>query len=234
MNSPTLSRTAWLTVARLWPVAMLNYLDRQIFSTMKQSIMAGVPDIGNDARFGELMAVFLFVYGLFSPIGGYVADRFNRRWVIIGSLAVWSTVTFLTGHARTYEQLWWARALMGVSEACYIPAGLALLADFHAGGTRSRAIGIHQSGIYFGIILGGTGGLIADSSHGWGAAFTWFGLAGVIYAAVLVFFLKNAPRDEAAVRPNRRGDRPRSSRPAVSGDGGLDQARFARAGVLSR
>ena len=204
MNSPTLSRTAWLTVALLWPVAMLNYLDRQIFSTMKQSIMAGVPDIGNDARFGELMAVFLFVYGLFSPIGGYVADRFNRRWVIIGSLAVWSTVTFLTGHARTYEQLWWARALMGVSEACYIPAGLALLADFHAGGTRSRAIGIHQSGIYFGIILGGTGGLIADSSHGWGAAFTWFGLAGVIYAAVLVFFLKNAPREEAAGNTKKR------------------------------
>jgi len=204
MNSPTLSRTAWLTVALLWPVAMLNYLDRQIFSTMKQSIMAGVPDIGNDARFGELMAVFLFVYGLFSPIGGYVADRFNRRWVIIGSLAVWSTVTFLTGHARTYEQLWWARALMGVSEACYIPAGLALLADFHAGGTRSRAIGIHQSGIYFGIILGGTGGLIADSSHGWGAAFTWFGLAGVIYAAVLVFFLKNAPREEAAGNTEKR------------------------------
>ena len=205
MKAPALSRTAWLTVALLWPVAMLNYLDRQIFSTMKQSIMTAVPDIGTDARFGELMAVFLFVYGLFSPIGGYVADRFNRRWVIIGSLAVWSTITFLTGHARTYEQLWWARALMGVSEACYIPAGLALLADFHAGGTRSRAIGIHQSGIYFGIILGGTGGLIADSSHGWGAAFTWFGLAGVVYAAVLIFFLKNAPRDEATVGGDGNG-----------------------------
>ena len=199
MKAPALSRTAWLTVALLWPVAMLNYLDRQIFSTMKQSIMAGVPDIGTDARFGELMAVFLFVYGLFSPIGGYVADRLNRRWVIIGSLAVWSTITFLTGHARTYEQLWWARALMGVSEACYIPAGLALIADFHTGGTRSRAVGIHQSGIYFGIILGGTGGLIADSSHGWGAAFTWFGLAGVVYAAVLLGFLKNAPREKVPV-----------------------------------
>ena len=195
MKAPALSRTAWLTVALLWPVAMLNYLDRQIFSTMKQSIMAGVPDIGTEARFGELMAVFLFVYGLFSPIGGYVADRFNRRRVIIGSLAVWSTITFLTGHARTYEELWWARALMGVSEACYIPAGLALIADFHAGGTRSRAIGLHQSGIYFGIILGGTGGFIADSSHGWSAAFAWFGLAGVIYAGILFFLLRNAPRD---------------------------------------
>ena len=199
MNATTpLPRAAWLAVALLWPVALLNYLDRQIFSTMKKSIIADVPDIVTDARFGELMAVFLFVYGLCSPVGGYVADRFNRRWVIIGSLAVWSAITWLTGHARTCEQMWWARALMGVSEACYIPAGLALIADFHSGGTRSRAIGVHQSGIYLGIIVGGFGGYIADSSHGWRAAFHWFGLAGVLYAAVLFFFLKNAPRSGAA------------------------------------
>ena len=194
MNADSSMRSAWLAVMLLWPVAVLNYLDRQIFSTMKASIMGGVPDIANDARFGGLMAVFLFVYGIFSPVGGYIADRFDRRRVIIASLAVWSTVTWLTGHAQSYEQLWWARALMGISEACYIPAGLALIADFHHGGTRSRAVGIHQSGIYAGIILGGAGGYIADSSHGWRAAFTWFGLAGVAYAVVLLFFLKNAPR----------------------------------------
>ena len=181
-------------MALLWPVALLNYLDRQIFSTMKKSIIADVPDIVTDARFGELMAVFLFVYGIFSPVGGYIADRFNRRWVIIGSLTNWSAITRLTGHARTFDQLWWARAVMGLSEACYIPAGLAMIADFHSGGTRSRAVGVHQSGIYLGIILGGTGGYIADSSYGWRAGFTWFGLAGVLYAVVLLCFLKNAPR----------------------------------------
>src|SRR5205807_2261378 len=106
----------------------------------------------------------------------------------------WSFVTWLTGHARSYEQLWWARALMGVSEACYIPAGLALIADFHTGRTRSRAIGIHQSGIYTGIIIGGLGGYIATSNHGWRAGFQWFGAAGVLYAIVLVLFLPNAPR----------------------------------------
>ncbi len=197
MESPSQKdphRAAWLAVALLWPVALLNYLDRQIFSTMKQSIIAGVPDIVTEARFGELMAVFLFVYGLCSPVGGYVADRFNRRWVIIGSLAVWSVITWLTGHARTYHELWTARALMGISEACYIPAALALLADFHGRGTRSRAIGVHQSGIYLGIILGGTGGYIAESAYGWRAGFTWFGCAGLIYALVLLKFLENAPR----------------------------------------
>lgn len=190
-NSP------WMVVALLFPVALLNYLDRQLFSTMKQSILAGVPDIVSDARFGELMAVFLFVYGFFSPIGGYIADRFNRRWVIIASLAIWSAITWFTGHAQNYEQLWWARALMGLSEACYIPAALALIADFHSSSTRSRAVGLHQAGIYLGIILGGFGGYIADSSYGWRAGFTWFGVAGVMYAVVLLFFLKNAPRSTA-------------------------------------
>ncbi|BCU75303.1 MFS transporter [Luteolibacter sp. LG18] len=194
IGSPT--RQAWITVLLLWPVALLNYLDRQIFATMKLSIMSGVPDIVTDQHFGDLMAVFLFVYGLFSPVGGYVADRFNRRWVIIVSLGVWSTITWLTGHATTYQQMWWARAIMGISEACYIPAALALIADFHHGGTRSRAVGIHQSGIYLGIIAGGLGGYIADSSYGWRAAFHWFGLAGVLYAAVLLLFLKNAPKNE--------------------------------------
>jgi MFS family permease len=177
---------------------LLNYLDRQIFATMKKSIMAGVPDIVSEARFGELMAAFLFVYGLLSPVGGYVADRWNRRWVIIGSLAAWSLTTWATGLARTYDELWWTRALMGLSEACYYPAGLALIADFHSGGTRSRAVGVHQSGIYIGMILGGTGGYIADSSHGWRAGFEWFGLAGVLYAVVLVVFLRDAPRTATA------------------------------------
>ncbi|MEO6742813.1 MAG: MFS transporter [Chthoniobacteraceae bacterium] len=208
MNSqpaPSPMSRAWLTVALLFPVALLNYLDRQIFSTMEKSITAGVPGVINHEHFGDLMAVFLLVYGLFSPVGGYVADRFNRRWVIIGSLGVWSFITWLTGRAQTFDQLWWARALMGVSEACYIPAGLALIADFHTGGTRSRAVGVHQAGIYTGIILGGMGGYIAESSHGWRAAFTWFGLAGVFYAGVLAFLLKNAPPPTAGAGETRAG-----------------------------
>ncbi len=182
---------AWAVVAVLWPVAMLNYLDRMIFATLKKSMMADLASIGTEERFGELMGIFLIVYGVCSPVGGYVADRFNRRWTVVASLAVWSLVTWLTGQARTFEQMWWARAAMGVSEACYIPAGLALLADFHAGPTRSRAIGIHQSGIYAGIALGGFGGYIAESSYGWRAAFNWFGAFGVAYTFVLAAGLRD-------------------------------------------
>ena len=82
---------------------------------------------------------------------------------------------------------------MGISEAFYIPAALALIADFHTGGTRARAVGIHQSGIYAGLALGGIGGYIAQTSS-WRNCFTWFGAAGVIYAVVLMLALRDAAK----------------------------------------
>lgn len=182
---------AWAVVAMLFPVALLNYLDRMMVATMRSSIRADIPTIANDADFGFLMAVFMWVYAAFSPIGGFLADRFNRRRMVILSLLVWSLMTWLTGYAQTFAQMAWIRALMGLSEAFYIPAALALIADFHPGATRSRAIGIHMCGIYAGQALGGVGGYIADTSS-WRNAFFWFGAAGVIYAILLLFALKES------------------------------------------
>ena len=181
---------AWVLVGLLWPVVMLNYLDRQMVSTIRASIRADIPSIANDQDFGIMMAVFMWVYAFLSPVGGFIADKFNRRWTIISSLFVWSAVTWATGHATTYPQLIFFRALMGISEAFYIPAALALIADFHTGGTRAKAIGIHHSGIYVGLALGGLGGYIAQTSS-WRNCFTWFGAAGVIYAVVLMLVLKD-------------------------------------------
>jgi MFS family permease len=181
---------AWAVVAMLFPVALLNYLDRMMVATMRVSIRADIPTIANDADFGFLMALFMWVYALCSPIGGFLADRFNRRWMVILSLFVWSLMTWLTGHATTFTQMAWTRALMGLSEAFYIPAALALIADFHPGPTRSRAVGIHMCGIYAGQALGGVGGYIADQSS-WRNAFYWFGATGVIYAIGLMFGLKD-------------------------------------------
>jgi len=186
------SAQAWCVVLLLWPVALLNYLDRMMVASMRASIRADIPSIANDAQFGLLMSLFMWVYAFLSPVGGFVADRFNRRWTVILSLCVWSVVTWLTGRATTFEQMAWARALMGISEACYIPAALALIADFHPGPTRSRAIGIHISGIYAGQTLGGVGGYIADTSS-WRNAFYWFGAIGVVYGIVLLLYLRDAP-----------------------------------------
>ncbi len=194
-NNPVSMNRAWLVVALLVPVALLNYLDRQMLASMKFSIMEDIPGIGNDADWGKILAVFKWTYAFLSPIGGYLSDRFSRRHVVAGSLLVWSIVTWLTGHVQTYEQLLVTRAVMGVSEAFYIPAALALIADFHKGPTRSRAVGFHQMGIYVGVIIGGFSGHVADNpALGWRWAFGTAGLIGVLYALPLFRLLKNPDR----------------------------------------
>ena len=185
---------AWLTVAVLVPVALLNYLDRQMLAAMKPSMMADLPDIATKANWGFVLGSFKWVYAALSPIGGFVADRSSRRHVIAGSLFVWSAVTWATGHVDSYTELVVARALMGVSEAFYIPAALALITDFHPGATRSRAVGAHQMGIYAGILIGGFAGYAAESpAIGRRGAFTTCGFVGVCYALPLFWLLQSRP-----------------------------------------
>ena len=190
----TPGRTAWVLVLLLMPVALLNYLDRQMLASMKYSVMADVPSIGGESDWGFMLGQFKWVYAVISPFGGYLADRFSRRLTVCASLFVWSAVTFWTGHVTTYHGLLWARSLMGVSEAFYIPAALALIADYHAGATRSRAVGLHQMAIYAGVIAGGFGGYVADDPRlGWRVAFDACGIFGMIYAIPLLAFLRDAP-----------------------------------------
>jgi MFS transporter, Spinster family, sphingosine-1-phosphate transporter len=192
---PTHLRTAWLVVVLLMPVALLNYLDRQMLAAMKFSVMADVPGIATEENWGFMLGQFKWVYAFLSPIGGYVADRYSRRFTICGSLFVWSAVTWWTGHVTTYGELLWARSLMGISEAFYIPAALALITDYHTGHTRSRAVGLHQMAIYFGVIAGGFGGYVADAPDlGWRWAFDACGIFGMAYAVPLALLLRDAPR----------------------------------------
>lgn len=203
-QAKALVRTAWLTVGLLVPVALLNYLDRQMLAAMKSSMMEDIPDIATKANWGIVLGSFKWVYAILSPVGGYVADRVSRRHVIAASLFVWSAVTWATGHVTSFDQLVWARAIMGVSEAFYIPAALALITDFHSGHTRSRAVGIHQMGIYAGIIVGGFSGYVADNPNfGWRLAFSACGVVGILYAVPLFALLRNPPRlAQAGLNPS--------------------------------
>jgi MFS family permease len=199
-----MARTAWLVVALLWPVALLNYLDRQMLAAMKSSVMLDIPSIGSEANWGFILGQFKWVYAILSPVGGYVADRFGRRYTICASLLVWSAVTWATGHVTTYDGLLVTRSLMGISEAFYIPAALALITDYHTGDTRSRAVGLHQMAIYLGVIVGGFSGYAADSTAlGWRSAFAACGLAGIVYAVPLTFLLRDAPKSaRTGARPD--------------------------------
>jgi MFS family permease len=181
---------AWLIVGLLCIVGCLNYLDRVMLTTMRASVTAAITM--TDAQFGLLTSAFLWIYGALSPFAGFLADRFSRSRVIIGSLFLWSLTTWLTSHCVTFEQLLTTRILMGISEACYLPAALSLIADYHRGPTRSLAMGIHLCGLSIGSGLGGLGGWLAEH-HGWTYAFTLFGSIGVAYSIMLLALLRDAP-----------------------------------------
>ena len=189
---------AWSVVGLLCVVGCLNYLDRNMITTMRKSIVDAVPMA--EAQFGLLTSVFLWVYGLLSPVAGFLADRFSRARVIIGSLIVWSGVTWLTAHATTFGELLTTRALMGISEAAYLPAAMALISDYHRGSTRSRATSIHLMGIMVGAGLGGIGGWFAER-HTWTFPFSLFGVFGVGYAVLLLFVLRDPPEGKEAAPP---------------------------------
>ena len=90
-----------IVIGFLWGVALFNYMDRQM-RTMKRAMQIDIVELQSAANFGYLMAVFLWIYGLMSPVSGIIADRLNRKWLIVGSLFVWSSVTYLMGIANTF------------------------------------------------------------------------------------------------------------------------------------
>ncbi len=186
---------AWLCVVLLWFVACLNYLDRIVITTMHESLTNAIPM--TEAQYGSLTTMFLWVYGALSPFAGFLSDRLGRRKVIIGSLFAWSAFTWLTGQAHSFNQLLFARGAMGISEACYIPAGMAMIMDYHRGPTRSLANGIHVSGVFVGSGLGGIGGWLAER-HDWSYSFKLLGLIGIAYAVILCILLRDAPSEPAA------------------------------------
>lgn len=178
----------WVVVGLLWVVALLNYMDRQMLSTMKEAMSHSIPELEKAETFGNLMAAFMWIYGLMSPFAGAIADRMNRKWLIVASLFVWSSVTLLMGFTHDFSTLYILRMVMGLSEAMYIPAALALIADFHTGKSRSLAIGVHMTGLYVGQALGGFGAMLSHHLS-WESTFIYFGLFGALYALVLATFL---------------------------------------------
>ena len=192
----------WVVVGLLSVVAFLNYLDRQMLATMQTAIGADIAELQLSQNFGRLMAIFLWIYAVVSPFAGSVADRLSRKWLIVGSLGVWSTVTLLMGLCTSFSQMYVLRGLMGISEALYIPSSLSLIADYHEGKNRSLAIGLHMTGLYLGQAVGGFGAIFS-SALSWRWTFSGFGLIGILYAVVLMVFLKEIRRPEVACHSER-------------------------------
>lgn len=205
-------RYKWTVVALLWLTVFFNYADRQaIFSILP--LLKRDFHLSN-TELGLLGSVFLWVFTPVSPLAGYVGDRFNRKTVIVASLLIWSSVTCLTGLARSATQLFLLRAAMGLSEAAYFPAALAMISDYHGKGTRSRAVAIHGTGVNLGVLGGGALAAYLGEAYGWRGAFYLLGGLGILLVVVLQRGLAEAP--------TRQGDRegggdgvPAPSRPSA-------------------
>ena len=185
----------WEVLALLWVAYLLNQGDRQVFNSVLPLIR---DSLGLTDSSVSLIAVFFnLFYALMVPIGGWFGDRFSRKWVCTLSILFWSVATMLTGLANGVFLLILTRSVAtGGGEAFFGPANYSLLGQYHTD-TRARAMSIHQTAYYVGVILAGwLAGYIGDHL-GWKYAFFIFGGAGVIWAAVMALRLKDLPRTEA-------------------------------------
>jgi MFS family permease len=185
-------RYKWLVVGILWFVCFFNYADRQaifaVFPLIKQQL--GLSDV----QLGIVGAVFMWMYALFGPVAGWLCDRLSRKALVLGGLIVWSLVTALTAVCHTYGELVLCRALSGLGEAVYLPASMSLISDYHAAGTRSRAMSLHQSSVYIGSIAGGAIAGWVGQYYGWRWSFVLFGCAGLLFGLMVAKLLKEPRR----------------------------------------
>ena len=182
----------WQVVIVLWLVCTLNYADRQLIFTVFP--LLGQEFKLDDSKLWVLSGSFMWMYALVGPLAGTVCDRLRRRTVILCALFFWSLTVAATGLAHHYWQLVTGVALGGLGEAFYFPAAMSLISDYHGVDTRSRAMSVHQSGVYVGSIAGGALAGLIGQYYGWRLGFRLFGATGVVVGLLLWAFVSEPPR----------------------------------------
>ena len=183
----------WEVLALLWVAYLLNQADRQVFNTVLPAIR---DSLGlTDTSVGLIATVFNLFYACMVPLGGWAGDRFSRKWVTTLSILFWSVATMFTGLANGVVMLVLMRSVAtGGGEAFFGPANYSLLGQYHTD-TRARAMSIHQTSYYVGVILAGwLAGKIADSL-GWKYSFIIFGAAGILWGIIMIFRLRDYSDD---------------------------------------
>lgn len=189
----------------LWMAYLMNQADRQVFNTVLPAIRDAL-DL-TDTSVGLIATIFNLFYALMVPVGGWVGDRYSKKWVCVLSLLFWSVATLFTGYACGFVMLVLMRSVAtGGGEAFFGPANYSLLGEYHTD-TRARAMSIHQTAYYIGVILAGwLAGLIADS-FGWQYSFIIFGSLGVIWGIVMIFRLMDK-ETTADIKPTGKEEKP--------------------------
>ena len=196
----------WEVLLLLWMAYLLNQADRQVFNT----VLPAIRDALNltDTSIGLIATIFNLCYAFMVPMGGWVGDKFSRKWVVTIAILFWSVATMFTGLATGVIMLILMRSVAtGGGEAFFGPANYSLLGQYHKE-TRARAMSIHQTAYYVGVILAGwLAGYIADKL-GWQYSFIIFGAVGVIWGIIMAIRLKDKKEenaDTAAKEDNKVG-----------------------------
>src|SRR4029079_3328883 len=195
-GSAVSTRQASLLVAFMWVAYFLNYSDRQAIFSMFPSLKT---DLGmTDKQLGLTGTIFLWVYAICCPIAGQLADRFSKRILIILSLITWSIVTIATGFAASAMIILSLRAMMGISEALFMPSAIALTANAHPSSLRSKAIAILTTAQIVGTVAGSWfGGWMADQGQ-WRNAFLVLGFIGLLYTVPYFLFLRKVNENRSS------------------------------------
>lgn len=198
-------RYKWYVVGMLWWIAFFNYADRQaifsVFPLLQQELHL------SEIQLGLLGSSFAWVYGLSAPFAGNIVDRIRRKTAILAGLHTWSLVCVATALSSKFSHLLFFRAAEGLGETSYFPASMSMISDYHSKMTRSRAMGIHQSSVYFGTIAGGFFAGLIGQHYGWRSSFIVFGGCGVLLGLVLHRFLKEPNRGAADLKDAGAGER---------------------------
>ena len=193
MTKQTSSWYKWEVLLLLWMAYLLNQADRQVFNT----VLPAIRDALNltDTSIGLIATIFNLCYAVMVPLGGWVGDKFSRKWVVTIAILFWSVATMFTGLATGVIMLILMRSVAtGGGEAFFGPANYSLLGQYHKE-TRARAMSIHQTAYYVGVILAGwLAGYIADKL-GWQYSFIIFGAVGVVWGIIMAIRLKDKKDD---------------------------------------
>lgn len=178
----------WIIVGMLWCLCFLNYADRQVLSSVFPVLEK---EFGlSKFQLGMIGSIFMWMYAGASFFAGYLSDRLKRKPLILTGCFFWSLVAMATGWCSSFWQFLTVRALEGLGESVYFPASNAMISDCHPEKNRSKALSLHQSGVYFGTVAGSWIGAFLAQHYGWFYGFYLFGGLGVLLASVFFFFLR--------------------------------------------
>lgn len=193
-----------IALALLTALNLLNYIDRSILFAVQDLVKAEFHH--SDRAFGLLNSVFFICYMFAAPFMGPLANRFSRKWVIVGGGLVWSGATLLTAFTHNYGELLFRHTLVGIGEASFVTLSPTFVADMFPESQRGRVMGVFYLAIPVGTALGYVLGGFMGPAYGWRAPF-YVGAAPGVFLSLLLLLIPEPPLGQFDPAENKTADR---------------------------